>query len=235
MRIFFLRVPQCRKQQSKPNYKKRYRDFIDNFRKAINTNFYQQQSTKSSPEHLIKQIQKTAFIFFTKIKMDDFHTRLTKYVAFKGGIPSLISPHIKHPMSKSINGKIEIIKQQTIYLNKIWQALRQGKVFNLTTIKRAYSSYLGGTTWSKLDIQPSRPSKNQIKRRSKIITYPLNFYKNVYSKIGSNRQHINPEFRAYIDYLNSQNLVHSYINLQDNRHTDIYMNYQLCKYQITRN
>jgi hypothetical protein len=205
------------------DYKKRYRDFIDNFRKAINTRFYQEQSAKTSSPSLVNNIQKTSFIFFTKIEMDDFHNSLTKHVAFKGKISSLLSPRIKHPMSKSIDGKIEILKQQTAYLGKIWEALRQGKkVFNLTAIKRVYSSYLGGTTWSKLDIQRFEGlPRIKLKAKTKLSRKPLTFVRMSTPTIGSNETTvINPEFKAYLAYLSSQNLTHSYINLQDNRHTD---------------
>jgi hypothetical protein len=207
-------------QNKSKNYKQSYKNFIDNFRLAINSYYYQHNFQEKNLPILIQQIQKISFIFFTKIKMDDLHQKITKTTAFKGGVKSLVSPSIPYKDSLTTTEKIILLKEQTKYLKTIWNSLKKGKSsLMVSNMQRIYSSYLGGISWAPLDIQ-RHEGLPRIKFTATVnsSTNPITFIRISTPTIGSDENsYINPEFKAYLAYLKNYNLTHTYVNLQDNR------------------
>lgn len=216
----------CAKGESQNilSHETRFGMFIDEFRKALKTEYYANRKFKPEKYVLIELAQNIAHMYYTKIDIQNFMEEILSQVLSHGGVDSHHGRNsfelYSYPLSDLKVGekRLQRLKSEIEKIYDFQKGIIKGKSWLGTTVKeKAIGNYYGGVVWSEFDptMQGNLTYRkyNMIRKDKK---EPVIYIRMPTPTLNSNHStEVNPEFEAYLHYLKNKNLKHTYLNFQD--------------------
>lgn len=199
-----------------------YRKFLSYLRLALETRHYEAYRSSSNPPKEIAYLQKIAFGFYAQNDLSAWQKQLPRLVVSAARAESEFlefSSQVENT-AESRQELFSYVYDKVLHLATVYPLIRaSAKYSGHSRFMRYYLSYQGGVTWVKFDPNylGSLVSVKMIFEKSQTLQKTI-FIRMSTPTIGSNEGvRVAPEFLAYLDYLKSHGLSHTYVNFQDTR------------------